>query len=181
MEEVWKEIPEYEGYYVVSNLGRVKRIKESKFSKCEPLKPQLNQYGYLHVILCKEGNKKIKRVHTLVASTFLAGLPSNSSLRIEVNHKNGIKGDNRLVNLEYVTQAENMQHAFKTGLNKNIGSTHSNSKLNEDAVKNIYESKEKIKLAKLAKMYKISKSTISDIWAGRTWVHLTKCERTYED
>ena len=96
---------------------------------------------------------------------------------VEVNHKNGIKTDNRLENLEISTRRENMIHATKMGLNKVphvLGSDHGNSKLNE---KNVREIKIAIKeksmtYKQLAEKYNVSVATICDINKGRSWAHL---------
>lgn len=97
-EEIWKYIPEYEGIYYVSTLGR---IKSKKTSKEKILKGYINPYGYVAVSL--SGNIKI--VHRLVAIVFLNHIPCGFDL--VVNHKNFIRSDNRLTNLEIVTTREN--------------------------------------------------------------------------
>ena len=87
--------------YEVSNLGNVKRIGSSK---C--LKPSCN-HGYLQVILCKNGNTKKMFVHRLVATAFIPN-PNNLS---DVNHKNEIKTDNALTNLEWMTHEDNIRYS----------------------------------------------------------------------
>ena len=119
--EYWKDIPNYEGLYQVSNLGRVKRLESAVWNgykyvskKEHILKPHTNTHGYPSVILCKNGkHHKNHRVHRLVAQAFIPN-PQN---KIDINHINGIKTDNRVKNLEWVTRSENLIHAFKTGLN----------------------------------------------------------------
>lgn len=92
--------------YFVSSDGEVYSAK-----RCKILKPVLQKNGYLHVTLCN-GLKKQISVHTLVASTFLQPRPLNAV----INHKNGEKNDNRACNLEWVTQRENVNHAYHSGL-----------------------------------------------------------------
>lgn len=102
--EVWKDIPEYEGIYQVSNLGNVKNSTSNRI-----LKPQLNRGGYLHVHLWKNKTFNNERVHRLVAKTFLIKIIGKN----DINHKNGIKTDNRVENLEWCTRSENLKHRYR--------------------------------------------------------------------
>jgi hypothetical protein len=117
--ELWKDIIGFEGIYQVSNLGNVKRLNREismimKGSNCTKkitekiLTPDINWSGYARIAL----NRNKFSVHRLVASAFVVN-PENKKY---VNHKNGIKNDNRLENLEWVTNSENLIHAYKTGL-----------------------------------------------------------------
>lgn len=103
--EVWLPIKGYEGYYEVSNLGRVKSFHGSKIII---LKSGLCGGGYSHVILCSNISKKTIKVHRLVLIAFI---PNTENKRC-VNHKNGIRTDNRLENLEWATHSENNVHAY---------------------------------------------------------------------
>jgi len=116
MIEVWKEVLGFDGFYAVSNLGRMKSLsrtvcREGGKPRTLPermMKCARHAHGYLHVSLRKPGEKQIKRlVHRLVAEAFL-GLTADS----EVNHKDGIKMNNTVSNLEPCTHAENMAHAW---------------------------------------------------------------------
>ena len=123
MIEEWKDIQGYEDYYQVSNLGRVKSLE--RFVKGFPgkiriqytriLKQQINKYGYKIVCLSKEGIKHTIIVHQLVLKSFVLN-PKNKRT---VNHKNGIKTDNRLNNLEWMTFKENLQDAHIKGFVNN--------------------------------------------------------------
>lgn len=103
------------GLYQVSNLGRVKslifRNGKTTFFKERILKHGLNRYGYEFVILCKNNKRKTIIVHRLVAKEFIG-----DENKLEINHINGIKSDNRLENLEYVSHKENILHAYKNKL-----------------------------------------------------------------
>ena len=101
MQEVWKDIEGYEGYYQVSNLGRVKNARTNQM-----LKPLSNGNGYFQVAIRKNGVPKRCLLHRLVAQSFF----SDFSTDLETNHKNGNKADNRLCNLEAVTRSENLIH-----------------------------------------------------------------------
>ena len=113
MSEIWKDIPSYEGCYQVSNLGRVKSLsrnylKKGKYptiSKERILKPGTTN-GYNMAILSKNGKIKGYGVHVLVVMAFLGHSPNGQ--KIVPNHINGIKTDNRLDNLELITQRENV-------------------------------------------------------------------------
>lgn len=121
--EIWKDIIGYEGLYQISNLGQVKSImfrnKMTFFQRDKTLKLYTNKLnGYQYVSLSKNNKKKTFRVHRLVMEAFnpvnkIKGYDKNYT----INHKNGIKTDNRLENLEWCTQSENQIHAFKNGLN----------------------------------------------------------------
>jgi hypothetical protein len=117
--EVWKDIIGYEGQYQVSNLGRVKSmnrevdIKRCKVNKKEKIMSIGRRGGYSSLQLCKNSIDKSFLVHRLVA---LAFIPNYENKRT-VNHINGIKTDNRVENLEWATDSEQVIHAIKTGLN----------------------------------------------------------------
>lgn len=114
--EIWKDIPEYEGIYEISNFGRVKSlsilVNGKRISRCKILKNKNNGNGYLIVSLTKDGKPKNKYVHILVGKCFIPN-PSNKP---QINHKDGIKCNNNYSNLEWVTQSENNIHAYKSKL-----------------------------------------------------------------
>lgn len=104
MEEIWKPIKDYPNYEV-SNLGNIKNLK---FTKERFLKVQTNKNGYSHVVLSNNGIHTTWRVHKLVINAF----SKNTNKDLEVNHKDGVKNNNVLTNLEWVTRSENMKHSF---------------------------------------------------------------------
>lgn len=111
--EIWKDIKGYEGLYQVSNFGNVKSVDRiSKHSngdltlKGKLLKSVKNSRGYLQVDLCKNGKIKKILIHRLVAQTFLPN-PDNKP---HIDHINTITTDNRVINLRWVTQKENINN-----------------------------------------------------------------------
>lgn len=117
MEEIWKDIPGYEGLYQVSNLGRVKSLERSVIKgqgglyKIEEkiMKGSKDGSGYLFVQLCKEGKRKFYKIHRLVASAFLDN-PNNLS---ELNHKDEDKTNNRVDNLEWCNHKYNSNYGSR--------------------------------------------------------------------
>ena len=109
MEEIWKDIPGYEGLYQISNKGKIKGLY--RYNKI--LKTHCNKHnGYVYALLCNNKKEKCYRVHRLVAQTFL----ENKENKPYVNHKDGNKQNNCVENLEWCTAKENTEHAFKNGL-----------------------------------------------------------------
>lgn len=114
MTEVWLDIQDYEGFYQVSNLGRVKSLPRNGTTKNERILKSNNVGGYYQVCLQKKGIKSYKKVHRLVAETFIEN-PLNKK---EVNHIDGNKHNNNLINLEWCSTSENQLHScYKLGNN----------------------------------------------------------------
>ena len=97
--EIWKDVPNFEGYYIVSNFGNVKN-KNNKF-----IKGTINMDGYLQITLCKNSIKKNYTIHSLVAFVFL-GHVYKSHERI-IDHIDNNKLNNELRNLQIVTNRYN--------------------------------------------------------------------------
>lgn len=104
--EIWKDIPGYEGLYQVSNIGNVKSLR---FNKIKSMKKFLDKYGYHFVRLIKDKKGKWHKVHRLVAMAFL----ENYSEELQVNHKNEVKTDNSVENLEMCTNYYNATYGSR--------------------------------------------------------------------
>ena len=111
LKEEWRPIPGFEGHYCANRSGEIKSLIRLWRTKELILRPVFSRgYGYVN-LHAKEVKKRLL-IHRLVARTFIVN-PENKP---EVNHKNGIKTDNRIENLEWCTRGENVRHSFKTGL-----------------------------------------------------------------
>ena len=103
--EIWKDVPNYEGVYQVSNLGNIKSLNYNHTKKEKLLKQALMPNGYYFVCLFFEVKRKNFFIHQLVAMAFLNHIPCGH--RFEVDHINNIKSDNRVVNLQILTHKDN--------------------------------------------------------------------------
>lgn len=104
MNEIWKPVVGFEDFYEVSNLGNVRRKKSKR------LRAISHTSLYSHILLSANGKHTTLRVHRIVAEAFLPRIDGKP----HINHKNGNKNDNRVENLEWVSQAENNLHAYRT-------------------------------------------------------------------
>jgi len=156
--EEWRD---FDNRYEVSSNGNV-RNKHTNLI----LKLSLTGSGYLSLMLYR----KSVNVHRIIAKIFIEN-PNNYAV---VNHKNGIKTDNSIENLEWVTSSENQTHSYKTGLKvSKKGTEHGLSVLKEASVIEIKELiKAGISQKEIAKLFNVSKSAISHISRGATWSHL---------
>lgn len=125
-EEIWKDVPNYEGLYQVSNLGNVKSLQRyvicnggNRFKKEIILKPGKDNYGYYIVSLHKKCISRTFSIHKLVAITFLNNKPDKTN-KIVVDHINNIRTDNRIENLQLISHRENCSKD-KKGLSKYKG------------------------------------------------------------
>ena len=166
--EIWK--PVFDGYYTVSDAGRVQRlISDCGTHSGRLLKQGKDQDGY-HRFTARTKCKKITcRTHRIVAHAFLGPRPEG----YQINHKNGIKTDNRIENLEYVTPKQNTLHAIKIGLRNAIGEGHGSSKLtNSDVLEIRRLHQDGISGRTISKKFPVGKSAVGYILSGKTWRHI---------
>ena len=116
--EIWKEIEGYKALYQISNYGRIKSLSHiNNLGRVRPeciLGNRLSDRGYHTAVLYNNGKPKSFRVHQLVAKAFI----DNPFNKPHVNHLDGVKSNNFVNNLEWVTISENQNHAFQIGLNR---------------------------------------------------------------
>jgi DNA-binding CsgD family transcriptional regulator len=147
--------------YLISNTGEVFSKKTNKV-----LKQQINPCGYNQVTLYLDGDKINCRVHRLVTSVFLG----DSDL--QVNHIDGVKTNNCLENLEYVTSKENHEHAIRTGLMP-LGSLRPFAKLIEEDVVTIKRLMMRgLSDQEISEKVNTVTATISKIRQGKRWKHV---------
>lgn len=108
MEEVWKDVVGYEGYYMVSNLGRIKSMRFRHIKREKIMLPNLRPDGYMAIGLSKNGVTKTKTVHRLVASAFLEN-PNNLEM---INHKDENRSNNAVSNLEWCSRSYNQIYSI---------------------------------------------------------------------
>jgi len=115
--EIWKQVVGFEGFYEVSNFGNVRSVdryvKHPRGSmmlrKGKPMKQSKNKHGYMDIRLGKNGIEKAYLVHRLVAMAFI----ENNENKPQVNHKDGVKDNNKLENIEWATRSENRYHSYR--------------------------------------------------------------------
>lgn len=164
MSIIWKDFI-YSDIYEVSNTGL---IKNKSTGKC--LKPYLKKSGYVAVYPFFNKKQKEFLLHRLVALHFI----NNSQNKPQINHKNGNKQDNSILNLEWVTAKENVQHSYSSGLKfGRKGVKHHNSKLSETDILEI----KKLLTAKvpqflIGEMFDVKQQQISKINTKKRWGHI---------
>lgn len=162
--EIWRAVNDYEGLYEVSNLGRVKSLAKihgrgrGSMREEKILKSGNDSRGYSKISLCKNGEEKCFRIHRLVAEAFI----ENPENKPEVNHKFGIKTDNRASQLEWTTNLENMRHAFKTGLKNNDHSKKKVAQIKNGEIVKVWESQTEVE-----KKLGVSQNHISSCCHGK--------------
>lgn len=168
----WKDVEGYEGFYKVSEDGRVFSVRADR-----ELTPDTDKEGYKLITFSVSGSVKKFRIHRLVAHAFINN-PENYDI---VNHIDGDKGNNVVSNLEWCNYSQNMLHAYNLGLAKaRLGEDNIHSKLTNNSADEIKEDiLSGMRYDTIAEKHDISPSTISMINTGKRWGDTPiKTERT---
>lgn len=156
--------------YEVSNDGLM-RNKRPRSDRPELLKGSSDKDGYIRYALRSDGKTWNRISHRIVWESFVGPIPAG----MQINHKNGIKNDNRLENLEVVTPSQNTLHGFRTlgrkpQINPSPGSRNGRAKLNEADIPVIRKMlRDGDSCSAIAGLYKVSPASIHLIKNGETW------------
>lgn len=194
MDEIWKSIPGFEGYYDVSNLGRVRSCTRlvrhayggSAVKNSRLITKSKTWSGYETINLSREGRATRMSVHRVVCEVFHGTPPSPKH---HACHCNGIRDDNRAANLRWATPRENESDKIRHGTlpmgKRNgkytkpeatpVGESHGNAKLTESQVRGIRRASGDYKISAylLAQVVGVSKTSIKNIVNRKTWRHVT--------
>lgn len=180
--EEWRDIPGWGGRYSISNLGRTRTnyidyVNQTGLCLRRIIYtiriPRVHPKGYRYIGLSERGRRVLIGVHKLIALAFIP----NPEGKVNINHLNGDKLDNRIENLEWCTLAENLQHAWRTGLIKPLqGMNHGSSLINDDIVRairaTVVDYKDNEIKYRVAAQYGIHITTVNDIVKRRSWKHV---------
>lgn len=174
--EKWRPVVGYEGLYEVSDMGQVRRAAPGRYTFVgKVLRAHPNVHGYPVVRLTKNGVQRTHPMHRLVVRAFLGERPA----RHEVNHMNSDRSDARLVNLEYVTRAENCKHSYAAGRGHGRrwvrGERHYRTRLTPAIVRAIREHHRGNRGGYLgtAICLGITAKSVGDIVRRHTWKHVS--------
>ena len=185
IQEIWRDIYGYEGLYQASNLGNVKSLNRiitfitgrKVLYKTKIKVQRYDFWGYKTVSLCRDGEKKLHKVHRLVAKAFILN-PNNLPY---VNHKDLIKDNNNILNLEWITNEDNIRHAYNTKYRKegtkqriHHGEDRAFAKLNNNKVIEIRKlyATGVYSYQQLADIYNVCDTTIRTAVKKLTWKHI---------
>lgn len=168
--EQWRDIPGFEGYFQVSDMGGVRRIAHSdqyrRKANLGPATFKPNKRGYWEVMLARPKFRRLYLVHRVVMLAFVGPCPEG----LQVNHKNGDKRDNRLSNLEYVTGSENMRHASAMGKLNHAGMRGPSRKVSDQDVLLMRSLLRRgLTVKEVSQLSKLSISQVRRIQKGQSW------------
>lgn len=172
MKEIWKDVRGYGGLYQISNLGKVKALGKKRrmpyggyhMYRDTIMAGALDGSGYRFVGLSKKGIKKLPKIHRLVGFAFIP----NPYKKPCINHKDNNRSNNIVINLEWCTYKENMQHASRQG--RMSSHTPTNAILNPKKVKEIRQLRGTLLPSEIGLRFGVAAHTIRDIFNGKTWI-----------
>lgn len=173
--EVWKPVQGYEGLYEISNLGRLKspqKVVNGKEGRLHTLKermlnPRVNQTGYYHTALYKNGKPKWYTVHRMVALSWI----DNPENKPHINHKDSNRLNNRVDNLEWCTHGENMKHGFLYGNKTQKGEKNNAAKITREiaeAVRALY-AEGNLTQWQVGERFGLARCHVKDITTHKIW------------
>lgn len=181
-QEEWRPVVGWEGFYEVSSLGNVNTVARrcasrggvgTKAVHAMRRKPQLNQHGY-HVLCLRDGYRRkiYKAIHRMVAEAFI----ENKNGLSEVNHRDGLRTNNRLSNLEWCSSSQNHLHRCRV-LGRGRGETHNLALLNDEKVRairaeHVLRTRNYGAFADLGRKYGVSPAVIRNVVVGNSWKHV---------
>ena len=160
----------WEGLYSVCIAGHVRSHRTRIW-----LREAVASHGYLNVILFRPGTRKCVLNHRITYEAHVGPIPP----KMDINHINGIKTDNRVGNLEVLSRKANMAHAVRIGIFSNQGERHGMAKLTNAAVLDILARRARGERVKdIAAVYGVRPGSVGAVLHGRLWSHVTHCTRT---
>lgn len=175
-DECWKDVKGHEGFYQVSNLGRIRSLDRRTYRggtrwtvlSGKTLSPRLDTKGYPRTYLYGDGKPRNRAIHHLVLEAFVGPMPAGH----EVAHCNGVRNDNRLDNLRYATRSENHLDKRKHGTMV-CGERINFAKLQEGQVREIRSLREQgVTLREIGQRFGVSEGAVSMIANRKTWEHV---------
>lgn len=169
-DHILRPVVGWDGLYSVCPAGHV-RSHHSRIW----LRSAIASHGYANVVLFGRGRKQGKLIHRAVYESHVGPIPP----RMDINHINGVKTDNRVENLEVLTRKENMAHAVRIGIYSSKGEAHGSAKLTDADVLDIVArraSGERVK--DIAALYGMHHCSVGAILHGRLWAHVTHLRST---
>ena len=178
MQEVWAPVPEWEGLYEVSNMGRVRSLRKNRGPRKVPriLKPQptgrqSKKRMSVRLFRAETGVTKFMLVHRLVLMAFVGPCPDGH----ETRHLNDDPTDNRLGNLCWGTRRQNAADARANGISR-AGARNGRALLDADKVRAIRKLRGEVPQQELADRFGVAQTTISGVQTGKLWPHVTDDE-----
>jgi hypothetical protein len=169
--ERWLPVADTSQRYFISTMGRLLTTGWKGGNQTRIMKPALDARGYLRTMIKKDcGKTGTIKMHRLVAQAYLPN-PNNLA---EVNHKDGVKTNNAVENLEWMSHLQNVLHSFTIGVQSNKGSKNPIAKLTEDQVREIRATyvRKKGNRKIFAERYGVAEGTIKGVVLGKSWTHV---------